>query len=57
MILTEAPTKPFLMRPLCTNCCAKMRLVSIEPEKPNYDRRTFECRQCSRSHSIIVKYK
>ena len=54
MILTEAPTKPFLMRPLCTNCCAKMRLVSIEPEKPNYDRRTC---QCSRSHSIIVKYK
>jgi hypothetical protein len=34
---------------LCPNC-------SVEPDKPNHDRRTFECPLCDYSHTEVVKY-
>ena len=32
-----------------------MYLARIQPEKPNYDRQTFECPQCDLVHIEIVR--
>jgi transcription elongation factor Elf1 len=32
-------------------------LACIEPEKPDHDRRTFECPQCEHVIVEVVKYK
>jgi hypothetical protein len=35
----------------------KMLLARIEPDKPDHDKRTFECAGCGNEHSEVVKYK
>lgn len=44
-----------ISRPNCPRCDARMRLARIEPDKPGYDLRTFECGSCGHSTSIIAK--
>jgi len=44
-------------RPTCERCLARMWLARIEPEKPDYDRRTFECPECEHSMTEVVKYR
>ena len=39
------PSQP-IAQPNCTECGALMWLTSIEPEKPDHDRRTFVCPRC-----------
>ena len=34
-----------------------MWLARIEPDEPNYDRRTYECLECTRSITEVVKYR
>jgi transcription elongation factor Elf1 len=34
-----------------------MLLARIEPDKPDHDKRTFECPKCGNSESFVVKYK
>jgi hypothetical protein len=34
-----------------------MMLARIDPEKPGYDKRTFECPSCEASVSKVVKYQ
>jgi hypothetical protein len=34
-----------------------MWLSRIEPDKPNHDKRTFECPQCENVVSEVVKYR
>ena len=34
-----------------------MLLTRIEPDKPDHDRRTFECPECGYEESIVVKYQ
>ena len=34
-----------------------MRLTRIEPDKPDHDRRTFECPECAYEESIVFKYQ
>jgi transcription elongation factor Elf1 len=34
-----------------------MWLDHIEPDKPQHDRRTFECPRCQHIESVVVKYK
>jgi hypothetical protein len=34
-----------------------MMLARIEPDHPNYEKRTFECPGCQSSESRIVKYQ
>jgi len=46
-----------LDRPECPKCGTQMVLARIEPDKPDYDRRTFECAQCGHSESLTVKYR
>ena len=39
----------------CPHCGAKMMLALIEPDRPGYDVRTFECRPCDYAESNVVK--
>jgi hypothetical protein len=34
-----------------------MLLTRIEPDKPDHDRRTFECPECAYEESLVVKYR
>jgi hypothetical protein len=43
--------------PLCKFCDARMWLVSIEPDRPNHDRRTFECPRCQELTVEVVNYR
>ena len=54
------PATPYsnsIVRPQCSKCGAKMMLARITPDKPDHDRRTFECAVCDHSESHVVKYK
>jgi len=44
-------------RPVCPRCGGLMWLALIEPDKPDHDRRTFECRECENTLVAIVKYR
>lgn len=46
-----------LQRPGCPRCGAPMWLTMIEPDRPDHDRRTFECADCEHSEKIVVKYR
>ena len=41
----------------CTKCGAKMTLARIEPDKPGYDLRTFECTKRNNVDQYIVEYE
>ena len=34
-----------------------MMLSRIEPDKPDHDKRSFECVNCGNEHSEVVKFK
>jgi hypothetical protein len=51
------PLPLIISRPSCEICDARMWLVSIEPDKPDHDRRTFECPRCQHEVVVVVKYK
>ena len=60
--MTAAPQAPTLFRDrlmeaLCTKCGAKMTLARIEPDKPGYDLRSFECTKCNNVDQYIVEYE
>ena len=46
-----------LMEAPCTRCGAKMKLARIEPARPGYDLRTFECTKCNNADQFIVEYE
>ena len=43
--------------PKCTKCGTPMWIARIEPDKPGFDKRTFECPACDHSETIIVEYR
>ena len=45
-----------LQRPGCPQCGELMWLALIEPDKPDHDKRIFECRRCQHETTEIVKY-
>lgn len=53
----------FILRPQqiaslkCANCGAPMWLASIEPDKPDHDKRIFECPRCQEELVEVVKYR
>jgi hypothetical protein len=54
------PATPYsdsIERPPCSECGTTMLLARIEPDKPDHDRRTFQCAKCGHSMSEVVKYK
>ena len=46
-----------IIRPPCPRCGTKMKLARIEPDKPDHDKRSFECEKCGNEHSEVVKFK
>jgi hypothetical protein len=44
-------------QPACPMCGARMWLSRIEPDRPDHDKRIFECPQCENVVSEIVKYR
>jgi DNA-directed RNA polymerase subunit M/transcription elongation factor TFIIS len=48
---------PIILRPACPKCSTQMHLARIEPEKPGYDLRTFECPRCQHSETVVVQFK
>jgi DNA-directed RNA polymerase subunit RPC12/RpoP len=54
------PATPYstaIVRPPCPKCGSQMWLARIEPDAPDYDKRTFECPKCNHKLSMVVKYK
>jgi len=51
------PHPRIISRPCCDNCETPMWLVSIEPDKPDHDRRTFECPRCQSEQIAVVRYR
>jgi len=40
----------------CPDCGTPLRLSLIEPERPDHDKRTFECTECEHSETAVIKY-
>ena len=51
------PQQRVIGRPFCEVCKAQMWLACIEPDKPDYDKRTFECPVCPNITVKVVKYR
>ena len=51
------PIIPPVERPMCTLCGELMWLTRIEPDKPDHDRRTFECSECENIETVVVNFK
>ena len=49
--------KQIIAHPDCPTCGAQMFLMRIEPEKRDYDKRTFECPQCLEQFTQVVKFR
>jgi DNA polymerase III alpha subunit (gram-positive type) len=48
---------PMTARPDCPKCTAQMYLARIQPEKPGFDLRTFDCPRCQHVESTVVQFK
>jgi transposase-like protein len=46
-----------IKRPDCPRSGTRMMLSRIEPNKPDHDKRMFECPSCNHERSEIVKFK
>jgi ribosomal protein S27AE len=42
-------------RPECPECSALMYLAIIEPEKPGFDLRSFECSRCQHVETVVAE--
>jgi hypothetical protein len=51
------PQQRIIGQPFCEFCRAQMWLACIEPEKPDHDKRTFECPMCTNFTVKVVKYR
>jgi hypothetical protein len=54
---TPIPPPAMVDFPICNNCGALMQLARIEPDEPEYERRYFECTDCGKSETLVVKYR
>jgi hypothetical protein len=58
--MTNTPSeqsKDAIRTPDCPRCGKPMHLARIEPDKPEHDRRTFQCETCGEPLSEVVKYR
>jgi hypothetical protein len=49
--------RPELELPECVKCGAQTWVARIEPDKPDYDKRTYECPACENVMIEVVKYR
>jgi hypothetical protein len=52
----DARERPF-DRPACPKCECPMWLASIEPDKPDHDKRRHECPRCQYEEETVVRYR
>jgi hypothetical protein len=56
-VQSRLPSATFEPEPQpCTKCRAPMALARIEPAKPGFDLRTFECSACNNADQYIIEY-
>jgi hypothetical protein len=48
--------QPSYERPPCSICGGTMMLARIEPENPDFDKRTHECVARKRSETLVIRY-
>jgi hypothetical protein len=41
----------------CPTCGMVMRVASVEPDGPVYEKRMFDCAGCNQSKTVRVKYR
>ena len=46
---------PINARPECPECTTPMVLAHIVPDKPGFDRRSFECPKCQHVETAVMK--
>ena len=44
-----------ISRPVCSQCGAPLWLTRIQPDKPGFARRTFECPRCQNQISEVIQ--
>jgi hypothetical protein len=42
-------------RPACPNCGCPMWLAIVEPDKPDHEKRSYECPRCQREQEHVVQ--
>jgi hypothetical protein len=42
-------------RPICPECNAPMFIVTVEPDRADYESRTYECPNCKFRESSVVR--
>jgi transposase-like protein len=57
MATTSAPLTIAMGCPICPRCGTRMLLARIFPDRPGYNRRTYECPRCEYDLTEIVRLK
>jgi hypothetical protein len=52
-----APAQITPLPRLCSKCRSTMALVRLEPDIPDHDKRTFECRECGQEEIAVVRFR
>ena len=45
------------VRPVCSKCGAPLWLTRVEPDRPGFALRTFECPRCKNRSSEVIELK
>jgi len=56
-MLHHNPIIRVIPQPACERCGAIMFLTRIEPDKPDHDKRVYECTECKNEKLEVVKYR
>jgi hypothetical protein len=48
-------SRAITVRPVCAKCYTPMWLTRIQPDKPGFARRTFECPRCHHQISEVIE--
>jgi DNA-directed RNA polymerase subunit RPC12/RpoP len=43
--------------PSCPACGTRMLLVSVSPDKPDHDRRIYECPRCLHEVTEVIQFR
>jgi hypothetical protein len=54
-VLTLQPALAPFDRPLCPECDTPMFIVTVEPDGPNNESRTYECPRCKFIETNVVR--
>ena len=49
------PSRARFDRPFCPECCAPMFIVTVEPDRPDHESRSYECPSCKFTETAVVR--